>query len=132
MTLPQVLASDFGLYPFSTDTLYEALSNEFLSASEVTSKLGARYLYNYLSRLGARMIIVEPAYIDAGYLDDYAAYYVKCFKTYDRSCKRIHFFSAPLSADNFLRLVDGKAPKAALNRFTKSYLGFVVARPLPD
>jgi hypothetical protein len=132
MTLPQVLPHDFGLYPFSDDTLYEALSNEFLPASEIRVKRRAIYLAKYLARLGARLIIVEPAYIDAGYLDDYAAYYVKCFKTYDRRCKRIHFFSKQISADDFLGIVDGKASKLELGRFTNSYLGFVVARPLPD
>lgn len=132
MTDPPVPPHTFELYPFSDDTLYRAMSNGFLPASEIRSKRRALYLYNYLTRLGARMIIVEPAYIDAGYLDDYAAYYVKCFKTYDRHCKRIHFFSEEISSDDFLHIVDGKVSDDELQKFTDSYLGFVVARPLPD
>ena len=132
MTLPQDPAPGFDLYPFSPANLYKALENEHLPASEVARKRRAVYLTNYLTRLNTRLIIVEPAYIDAGYLDDYAAYYVKCFKTYDRRCKRIHFFSEEFSVTDFLRIIDGKTSKAVRKKFSDSYLGFVVARPLPD
>jgi len=132
MVRPRVTAHPFKIYPFTDANFYSALSNEFLSATVIRTKRRANYLAKYLNRLQAQLIIVEPEYTDAGYLDDYAAYYVKCFKSYNRRCKRLHFFSKPISKEVFLRIIEGKATATQRKRFVESYLGFVVARPLPD
>jgi hypothetical protein len=82
--------------------------------------------------MGARAIVVEPTYVDGDYLDDFASYYVKCFAAYNRLCKRIHFFSEPLDREFFLKLVTKKLSDAGEHKIRDSYLGFCVARPLPD
>lgn len=132
MVLPRAPAYPFELCAFTHASFYSALSNTFLSPAEVSRKHRAIYLAKYLARLRACLIISEPDYTDAGYLDDFAAYYVKCFKSYDRRCKRLHFFSEEITKEAFLRIIEGKATHAACKRFADSYLGFIVARPLPD
>src|ERR1017187_9065250 len=115
--------------PFSDQNLYGALKNGFATADEISGHLHATYLYGYLTKLGARTLIVEDPYVDADYLDDFAVYYSKCFTPYDRWCKRLHFFTIPIARDEFLKCVDGSSPATDLQA---SYLGFVVARPLPQ
>jgi hypothetical protein len=132
MIPPQAPDCPFELCSFSHGNFYSALSNKFLSAAEIGTKHRAIYLAKYLTRLRARLIIVEHDYTDAGYLDDYAAYYVKCFQSYDRRCKRLHFFSEEIATDVFMRIIEGKATQAECKRFAASYIGFIVARPLPD
>jgi hypothetical protein len=132
MTSPQIQAHPFELSAFTPANFFSALSNRFVSPGDIATKDRAVYLANYLIRLGARLIITEYQYTDTGYLDDYAAYYVKCFESYDRRCNRIHFFSAEITKELFLRIVEGKASQIEHKRFVNSYLGFVVARPLPD
>ena len=90
------------------------------------------YLAGYLSAVGARSIVVEPVYVEGDYLDDFASYYVKCFTPYERFCKRVHFFSQPLSNSLLLKLITKKLTEADEERIRASYLGFCVVRPLPD
>ena len=78
--------------PFSEQALYESLSNDFCNSAEVAVSERAKYLFKYLSELGAQTIVVENDYIDRDYLDDYAAYYARCFRRYNRHCRRLHFF----------------------------------------
>ena len=37
--------------------------------------------------------LVENPYIDRDYSSDYRFFYAQTFRTYDRHCKRIHFFA---------------------------------------
>ncbi len=122
----------FDVLEFSADSLYESLSNRYVAASEVQRRRRARYLFRYLKELGAKTIVVEKEYTDGDYLDDYAAYYVRCFEPYDRRCKRLHFFRRQLSTESFLELVRGSPLDGENGESPDSYLGFVVARPLPQ
>jgi hypothetical protein len=115
--------------PFSEQNLYKALENRFASAAEIGGHQHAAYLYAYLKQLGAKTLIVEDPYVDADYLDDFAVYYSKCFTPYDRWCKRLHFFTTQFTRDELLKCVDGSSPATDLQA---SYLGFIVARPLPQ
>ena len=124
--------SPFTISEFSEAQLYEALSNEFVTITEVAAHERARYLYGYLNDIHAKTIIVEYEYTDRDYLDDFAAYYVRCFAPYKRRCKRLHFFSEPLARDTFLQLIRGSLNQDDYERVVKAYLGFIVARPLPD
>ena len=115
--------------PFSEQNLYTALENRSASAAEIGGHQHATYLYAYLTQLGAKTLVVEDPYVDADYLDDFAVYYSKCFMPYDRWCKRLHFFTTQFNRDELLKCVDGSSPATDLQA---SYLGFVVARPLPQ
>lgn len=122
----------FSVLDYTPKNLFASLGNRSCTPSEVARKSHAKYLAGYLSAMGALSIIVEPVYVDGDYLDDFASYYVKCFKPYDRFCKRVHFFSERVSREQFLKLVARKLPEAEEKRICGSYLGFCVARPLPE
>jgi hypothetical protein len=121
----------FSLQPFSEDSLYKSFANDYCSAAEVASKSSCRYLFEYLLAIGTKTILVEPEYIDGDYLDDYSGYYVKCFTPFKRFCSRIHFFSSDFDEQFIRDAVSGQSAEniAAL---TPTYLGFTVARPLPE
>ncbi len=128
-------SSRFEIFAFSAKNLSKLLSNQHCPAAQVSKHLQAQYLEGYLKELGARTIVVESDYIDGDYLEDYASYYVKCFIKYERRCKRLHFFSvdrSTLSTSTFLRLVRGQLSRALDESVRNSYLGFVVAKPLPE
>ncbi len=80
----------------------------------------------------AQTLVVENDYTDGDYLDDFASYYVKCFRSYNRRCKRLHFFGQKFAEGEFRQLVQGELPPSEEEALKTSYLGFVVARPLPE
>lgn len=114
---------------FGDAALYDALSNRMATPDEVSQHDQAQYLFRYLEHLSAKVIVVEAGYIDGDYLDDVANFYVKSFDDYERRCKRLHFF-----ADEWTETELAEALRAAPppDRLQGSYLGFVVARPLPQ
>jgi hypothetical protein len=120
--------SNFRVAQFSDEDLFTSLANDYATPDEVAAHDHAAYLRGYLSSIGARTIVVESPYVDGDYLDDFASYYVKCFTTYSRWCRRIHFFSASFSDQDILDVIRGDDAK----RLENSYLGFIVARPLPQ
>jgi len=131
LTLPEEL---------TYESLCSALANDYASQGEIRTRRIAEYLYNYLCTLGSGSrdskskvrMVVEREYTDADFLDDFAEYYIRCYPNYSRRCKRLHFFKeTPLAEDVFSRLVRGAATKGEEDAFRESYLGFVVARPLP-
>jgi hypothetical protein len=122
----------FDIKEFSAEHLYQALSNKFVSVDDVRADEIAGYLHGYLDYLKARTIVVEYEYIDKDYLEDFAAYYVRCFQPYERRCKRLHFFAAEIAREAFVDFVRGAFQKETERNFRDSYLGFIVARPLPD
>ena len=126
------MPQDYDLLAFSRSNLCNALSNKRCAPQDVQNHSQVDYLCGYLSNLSARKILIENDYTDGDYLDDFAAFYVKCFKPYVRRCKRVHFFSRNLTNKEFLRWINADAPAGQARTFSNSYLGFVVARPLPD
>lgn len=119
---------------FTRENLFEALSNDHCKPSQIEGDKRASYLFGYLgsSELQAKTIIVEHNYTDGDYLDDFSAYYVKCFAPYERRCKRLHFFSVLVSEHEFRALIRGDLDDEQRAQIINSYLGFVVARPLPE
>ena len=115
--------------PSTTADLYEALASKKCDAEAVAKHGQARYLYRYLKELGARRIVVEPNYTDADYLDDYANYYAKSHEDYERKCTRLHFFDQDWTSVRLSKFLRGEDAHPGLQA---SYLGFVVARPLPE
>lgn len=122
----------FVVRPFTPDNLYEGLSNELMAATVVAAYPRAKYLAAYLATIQAQTIVVENEYTDGDYLDDFASYYVKCFHPYLRRCTRLHFFSTTFDEQRLKQLILDELPEDEAKGIRESYLGFVVARPLPD
>lgn len=103
------------------------------SRREINEKRQLKYLFDYLEKdhINAKTVIIENDYVDKHYLEDYAEYYVRCFENYSRICSRIHFFDQKISEKEFL---DALNSKCCLSRrkLEKSYLGFVVIRPIAN
>lgn len=90
------------------------------------------YLDMYMEPMQARTIVVETDYIDRDYLDDYSYYYAKCFKDYKKKCARVHFFSSTFDQRKFDNaLTQYSDSQEFIHDLQKSYLGFVVFKPIP-
>lgn len=126
------LSSPFLHLTFSQENLFDALSNSYCTPKEASSSEQVNYLYRYLEHLEAKVIIVENGYIDGDYLDDYSSYYSRCFSNYSRQCKRLHFFSHVFEDKDFFQIITNQANEEEKRKFRDKYLGFVVARPLPE
>ncbi len=123
------MAPRFEVHSFGADSFYAGLANKHFTPTEAQQHDRAIYLFRYLDRLRAKSIVVEHGYTDRDYLDDFAAYYVKCYRPYESRCKRLHFFRRELSESELLSVVRG-GPERDEN-LQEDYLGFIVARPLP-
>lgn len=122
--------------PYSLKTLVQLFET---AAREVSGKVAPglsqkqhfEYLGGYLETIGSRTIVVEDRYIDRDYLEDFADYYVRCFSGYSKSCYRLHFFSSSFNQVAFDALVRGVDQTMSIAELQGSYLGFIVAKPLP-
>jgi hypothetical protein len=111
---------------------FQALLEKYSSATPalITKKLESRYYEDYFAATAVKTIVIEEPYVDRDYLDDFSAYYVKCFHEYRRHCARLHFFREQFDAVAFSNCVcDKGAPLRTV--LADSYAGFVVVRPLP-
>lgn len=91
--------------------------------------LQKKYIKAYLSGIGARSIIVEPNYFDRDYLAEFAAFYGTSARGYKNVCRRVHFFdSEAISKDLLQQALSDEA--AAVEIFQKSYIGYIILRPL--
>jgi hypothetical protein len=122
----------FLVVSFSVDKLNEVLSNKHASPVEVATFSPVKYLYGYLKDLGANTIVVEDPYTDGDFLDDYTAYYARCFSSYGRRCKRLHFFRRDFTDESLRDLLRRSLTQDEKESLQADYLGFVVARPLPQ
>lgn len=96
----------------------------------VKSKSHFDYFEKYFQTLAAKTVVVEDAYVDHDYLDDFAAFYVRCFSKYERFTRRLHFFTVEFGQDAFDNCLKGT--NADLEQLlANNYLGFVVVKPLP-
>ncbi|MBB3695231.1 hypothetical protein [Sphingomonas sp. BK580] len=122
------MALPFDVEAFSEKALHKALvAHSHGQNAAVAKKPQVRFLFGYLKELGCRTMIVERGYTDRNFLEDYAAYYVRCFEQYSRVCTRLHFVA---------REIDEKAVSAAIvaddaAALQEHYLGFLVIKPLP-
>ena len=118
---------------YSPSALRDLLAKYSLSTpSLVNSKTHLTYFDEYFGELKAKTILVECPYTDGDFLDDYAAYYVRCLDKYRSPCVRLHFFQVAFD-DNELqkiaKLISRRLNEGALQ---KAYLGFIVVKPLPE
>lgn len=87
-------------------------------------------IIRHLITVNVRSYLIETRYIDRDYSSDYRRFYAQTFRTYDRHCKRIHFFAEDIAS------ILGKPSwfervKALQATSKQSYRGFCVVRPLP-
>lgn len=126
------MSQPFEIFEYHIDKLSEILAEKSkASLKDINKKLHSHYFENYFDGIGARTIIVENDYIDRDFLDDYAEYYVKCFKRYRRKCTRLHFFRTSLSSEDLDALLSLGPDDLSASKFQKAYLGFIVVIPLP-
>lgn len=116
---------------FSLENLFSELKND--ECLRTPNDTGIVYLYRYLRELDCQVMAIENQYVDRDYLNDYSVYYVKCFKPYDRFCKRIHFFTR-LDDKRFRTYLAGKCDdlRDLTREMNEAYLGYVVVKPLPS
>ena len=105
--------------------------------SRLAQTLGDGDLYvvrntlRHLRVLDAKSYVLEDPYIDRDYSADYLHFYARTFRTHERHCKRVHFFSddispllsRPLSTERLLEIQ---------HLSSTTYCGFCVIRPLPN
>lgn len=125
----------------------ECFGYEYL---RIFDKEQVKYLYNYLSSMGAKSILLEPRYTDRDFLEDYSRYYVKRFRNDGGVCGRLHFFDRKLDHNSLDKMMLGIEPEVSANEPTgthgedpdtehkplnsaslqESYLGFALIKPL--
>ncbi len=117
---------------YSDDALCIALAEASGVALEVIRRKDhLEYFCEYFKKVGVRAILIENHYIDRDFLEDFAAYYVRCFQPYERTCARLHFFTEALSPTDFAAILDGTAVERR-GRLEQTYVGFIVVKPLPQ
>lgn len=72
-------------------------------SSVVEAKLHTVFFEEYFATLKAATIVVENEYVDHDYLEDFAAYYVRCFPPYERFCTACTSLRNPSMKKNSLR-----------------------------
>jgi len=123
----------FQVVPFSISGLNELLAEiSSASSSHISKKFHTIYFKEYFAALDARTIVVEKNYIDHDYLEDYSGYYARCFSDYQRKCTRLHFFQNEFSESRFTDLLTNSGDEKFANAIRDAYLGFIVAKPLPQ
>jgi hypothetical protein len=126
-------------YPYSIDTFKDILvQNSGASVDFIEQKSHISYFDEYFKKIGTQTFLVEYNYVDRDFLEDFAGCYARCFPDYNRKCVRLHFFKLAFTAEEFkiiLADLSAKAPSSpdiSLHSLQKSYLGFMVIKPLPQ
>lgn len=123
----------YRVLPYSIATLVQLFSEKSTASPEVISlKAHKQYFDGYFSHLNATTIVVEEEYIDHDYLEDFSAYYVKCFSPYKRLTSRLHFFCTPFDEVIFRALLNNEGERLTKDALQEHYLGFIVVKPLPQ
>ncbi|NLE94126.1 MAG: hypothetical protein GX600_00390 [Dehalococcoidia bacterium] len=123
---------------YSEERLAELISEATgAPVEEVRSKSQFAYLVEYLghfsSDAGGLTLVLEWQYTDRDFIEDYSAYYVRCFQgKYRSTCSRIHFFAVALDRRKFRSIVLGRMSARTEKSLADSYLGFIVLKPLPQ
>lgn len=129
--MPDVIPP-YEVHAYSSGKFLELLASKAeIPSSRVAQKMHFDYLNAYLSDINVKTIIVENHYIDKDYLQDFAEYYLACFKKYEKTCTRLHFFAETFTCDGFKNALR-RGSRRFEGRLQNSYLGFIVLKPLPE
>lgn len=120
--------------PFSEAAFRDAFVMEPRNAQLVAANPRVQYLADYLKEVGAKTIVVEDDYIDRNFLEDHAAYYVRCHAQYERKCRRLHFFEGAFEKEALATAALSSSESVAdqVKTLVGRYLGFIVVKPLPQ
>lgn len=122
------------VFEYSQEIFFNLLSERSKATKElIEEKIHSNYFDKYLQSksLKVKTIVVEYNYIDRDYLEDFSAYYVRCFSDYERKCTRLHFFSYKFSLEDFESFLNNYS-KENHETLNEKYLGFIVIKPLPQ
>lgn len=128
----------YGIFEYNINNFCAYLSYQTETPlSYIKQKPQITYIDNYFNKLTSssskKVFIYENEYIDKHYLEDYSYYYVKCFKTYRKTCSRVHFFEIRESNDSNFKEEFSEALKGNHSFITnENYLGYIVIRPIPQ
>jgi len=140
MNFPDSINDRFTVIPIVASSDFEEVFRDCLRNDDIPLQvpiekhLHFKYFINYLSQdpngLRVKTVIVEHEYTSASYLGDFINYYANCYRPYSKTCKRIHFFDESFTEQLFKEMVvlDEKPHQT----YWKSYLGYIVVRPLPN
>jgi len=98
---------------------------------QIRSKRQVYCIEKHLRLLECKSVVVETKYVDHDFLEDYSAYYVRCFRLYNRTCIRLHCFAEQFTASDIEHIIVGQ-DKETTGKAKDSYLGFIVIRPLQN
>lgn len=118
-----------GVQAYSKEALHELVASYSCEPVQKFRKsVHAAYFDGYFAELKAKTIVVEDEYVDHDYLEDYAAYYARCFHSYPRVCRRLHFFDREFAPEDLRAILQGDLDLRQV--FAESYIGFVIVRPI--
>lgn len=104
---------------------------ELYTVEQIETKIHFKYLLNYLfydiDGLNIKTIVIEKNYTSESYLDDYFNYYSKCYHSYKKQCRRIHFFDTSFEKQKFIEVLTINKKE----EIWSSYQGHIVIKPLP-
>lgn len=94
----------------------------------------AQSVFDYVLRPGrgkklplCQSVFVEDDYFDQDFVDSISRFYSKGFRSINRLCKRLHFFSSKLNVSDIEKFL---VETTAHDKLQGSYHGFCVVRPL--
>ncbi|HLP59943.1 MAG TPA: hypothetical protein VK186_13970 [Candidatus Deferrimicrobium sp.] len=128
------MSGSIEVYEYNNEKLLELFTrNQNASKEQISKKNLYEYFDKYLESndIAAKTIVAENDYIDRDFLEDFSAYYVRCFTDYKRKCIRLHFFSNTFHQDKFDSFLEKYDPVFEEVLYD-SYLGFIVLKPLPQ
>jgi len=127
------MAGSFEVHRYSIDTLRRVLAERAGAARHVVdAKIHSGYFESYFRTPQTATILIENEYVDRDFIEDFAAYYVRCFHPYERKCSRLHFFSREFTDNDFDALLRGQQGSLTEQVLRDAYLGFIVVKPLPQ
>lgn len=87
-------------------------------------------LIEQLKAIGARSAVIERRYLDQDFTELYSKFYAGLFKRHQKTCQRYHFFKTDVRSA-FQQQSAGEVVEAlSADHIIKSYIGFIVVRPV--
>lgn len=126
----------YSLLSFSPENLASAFETEYFSKEFIIkNKFHYKFFLEYLGSktedaLHARTILIENEYLSRDFLHDFSSFYALCFNdSYQKKCKRVHFFKSEINEEEFENDILHNTHKVINDT---NYLGFIVIKHLPN
>jgi hypothetical protein len=118
--------------------IFDAQDLESIAELDIVKYLDG-YLFEYCRErdFHAKTIVLEKNYIDKDFIKEYAGYFATAYQRVEKKTTRLHFFSHAFNASQLDQMLGELNPPnisegtpTLANFMAKSYLGFVVVRPM--